>query len=196
VLSNQQLRELWLACNHLGPFGAAVQFMTATGQRRSEVGKARWSEIDLLEKVWRLPAERTKAGRSHEIPLNNIALRILADLPRVETSGGASPYVFTIGGDKPINSWSKSKARLEELTFGGWHLHDLRRTVATNMGDLDIDRAVIGALLNHADPTVTAIYDRGKRKPAMRAAMDRWGKRLEKIIDPKASDVVQFPARA
>jgi integrase len=39
--------------------------LALTGQRRNEVAGARWSEIDLKEKLWTIPAERMKAGAAH-----------------------------------------------------------------------------------------------------------------------------------
>ena len=41
-----------------------------------------------------------------------------------------------------------------------WTIHDLRRTVGTGLGKLGISRFIIARVLNHADRTVTAIYDR------------------------------------
>jgi integrase len=37
------------------------------GTRRSELLSARWSEMDLEQKTWRIPS--TKAGRPHLLPL-------------------------------------------------------------------------------------------------------------------------------
>jgi integrase len=194
VLADHEIRELWLACDRLGAFGRAVQFMLATGQRRSEVGGARWAEIDRDARVWRLPAGRTKAGRSHELPLNDLALRIIDQSPEL------GPFLFATREDKPINGWSKGKKRLEAAAFGGWHLHDARRACATGLARLGVDRVVIAAILNHADPSVTAIYDRHTREPEMRAAMDAWSRRLEQIIGGRKAGrqagVVPFPVRA
>src|SRR5215470_6392849 len=46
ILSETELRALWLACERIGyPFGPFVQLLTLTGQRRSEVAEAEWSEL-------------------------------------------------------------------------------------------------------------------------------------------------------
>jgi integrase len=43
---------------------------------------ARWSEINLSEKVWIIPALRMKAKKDHRVPLTERALEILKGLPR------------------------------------------------------------------------------------------------------------------
>jgi integrase len=48
-----------------------------TAARSGEVRGARWSEIDLDEKVWLIPAERMKAGKEHRVPLSDAALDVL-----------------------------------------------------------------------------------------------------------------------
>ena len=54
-----------------------------SGQRLGEVAGMRWSEIDFDKRVWRLPAERVKNKRPHEVPLTAQMLAILDSLPRV-----------------------------------------------------------------------------------------------------------------
>jgi integrase len=63
VLSDDELRLVWRAADKIGgPFGALVKLLTLTGQRRDEVARARWSEIDLDGRVWTLAPERVKKG--------------------------------------------------------------------------------------------------------------------------------------
>lgn len=55
----------------------ALQFAILTAARTGEVIGADWSEIDLENKVWTIPAKRMKAGRAHRVPLSPPALEIL-----------------------------------------------------------------------------------------------------------------------
>ena len=74
-----------------------------------------------------------------------------------------------------------------------WHLHDLRRTFATQLRSLGIDRLVVSKLLNHAEGGVTKIYDRYTADPEKAAAMERWANRLREIISGAPADnVVQM----
>ena len=207
VLSDAEIRALWLACEKLGAFGRCFRMLLATGQRLNEVGGMRWSEIDESARLWQIPRERAKADRAHEVPLSDRALAILTECPRL------GPFVFTTRGDVPLAGWSKSKAALDRLMLEqlqseaqekgdtapvilpDWRLHDLRRTCATNLARLSVDRVVISKLLNHSEGGVTQIYDRHARDPEKRAAMERWGQRLQVIVDGKdGGNVVSITA--
>jgi integrase len=60
-----------------GVAARALEFATLTAARTGSVIGARWSEMDLLDKTWTLPATRMKAGREHRVPLSARALAIL-----------------------------------------------------------------------------------------------------------------------
>lgn len=68
----------------------ALEFLILTATRTSEVIGARWSEIDLENKVWKIPADRMKAKREHRVPLSGRAVEILKSL----TQQIASDFVF------------------------------------------------------------------------------------------------------
>jgi integrase len=63
-----------------GTAARAVEFAILTACRSGEVRGAQWSEIDFIEKIWTIPAERMKAGREHQVPLSDAALAILITL--------------------------------------------------------------------------------------------------------------------
>lgn len=60
----------------------ALEFAILTAGRSGEVIGARWDEIDLKEKVWRLTAERMKADKAHTVPLSDAAVSLLEAMPR------------------------------------------------------------------------------------------------------------------
>ena len=65
---------------HAGIAARALEFAILTAARTGEVIGARWSEMDLLEKTWTLPAARMKSGRKHRVPLSAPALAILKEM--------------------------------------------------------------------------------------------------------------------
>ena len=67
-----------------------LEFCILTATRTSEALQARWSEFDLDDKLWILPAERTKAGREHRVPLSDRAMTILREMEKAK----AGDYVF------------------------------------------------------------------------------------------------------
>jgi integrase len=178
TLSDLEIEAVWKATANMGQLGRAVRFMLVTGQRRGEVGNMLWSEVDEAKALWTLPRSRTKAGRLHEVPLSPLALSILADARKVRTSDS----VFTTS--RSGGSWNKFKLRLDRAAAVAeeWHLHDLRRTAATQMAGLGVERLTISKILNHAEAGITQIYDRHRYDAEKRAALTRWSVRLEEIV--------------
>ncbi|MEC8848762.1 MAG: integrase arm-type DNA-binding domain-containing protein [Pseudomonadota bacterium] len=67
-----------------GMAARALEFAILTGARSGEVRGARWDEIDLDARLWTIPGERMKAGRTHRVPLTPDAVAMLEALPRME----------------------------------------------------------------------------------------------------------------
>jgi integrase len=178
VLAQQELRKLWHSLSD-DSFSDVVRLLLLTGQRRTEIGKLQWSEIDLDRKSIMLPAERVKNSRSHEVPLSAQALAIISRQPR------SSEFVF---GGRGQSSWAEGKAALDlRAGIAHWTLHDLRRTCATNLAELGIQPHHIEAVLNHQSghkASVAGIYNRAKYEPEMRSALQRWADHLDQITGP------------
>jgi integrase len=118
-------------------------------------------------------------------------------------AGKDSPYVFTTSGDRPISGFGKAKARVDaavekarlESGLGplpSWTIHDLRRTMASGLGKLGEARFVISRVLNHADSSVTGIYDRHAYLAEKRHALEKWGNYLGTMILPPGANIVKF----
>jgi integrase len=220
VLTDLEIRAIWQASSAIGVFGAAFKMMLLTGQRRTEVGAMRWSELNLREKTWTLPKARTKAKRGHQVPLTDLAISIIEGVPKLSEfvfSGRRRPDRATAAElvTGPIGGWGKAKERLDRLaiedlkriaaetgddppdTFDEWHLHDLRRTCATRLAKLGASRIVVAKVLNHAIPGVTSTYDHHDYEPEKREALDRWALWIESTVGGTGDNVVVFPkARA
>jgi integrase len=78
MLTQEELRKLW---HSLGTddFSDIVRLLLLTGQRRNEIGRLAWGEIDFGTKIILLPPERVKNGREHSVPLSpqNCPLQLL-----------------------------------------------------------------------------------------------------------------------
>ena len=74
--------------------------------------------------------------------------------------------------------------------------HDLRRTAASGMAALGINRLVISKILNHVETSVTSIYDHHGYDAEKRHALEVWAAHLEGILSgkPKPDNVVQLAA--
>ena len=212
TLNDAEIKSLWMAAEKFGyPFGHYHRVLLATGQRKGEIANMCWSDLDIDKAVWTIPSYKTKSDRGdHVVPLNETALRVIKDIPHAEYSA----FVFPARGNfsNPLSGFSKVKPRLDKMTtsdefkkaglvaLSGWTLHDLRRTMATTMGqELQIPPHIIGACLNHspkASMGVTSVYVRGVPTTQIREAMDAWSEKLESILNPEPSDNVVSIKRA
>lgn len=197
VLSDVELRSIWRACEPLGfPFGHLVKLLMLTGQRRAEVAGMSLTELDLEAAVWRIPAERTKNAKAHEVDLSPQALAVLSQIPK--TTG----LLFPARGGGPARGFPATKRRLDELVGedirarssddGGtaseppaWRLHDLRRTAATGMAALGFAPHVVERVLNHVSGSqggLVGVYQRHKYRSERKAAIDAWGRYVEGAV--------------
>jgi integrase len=178
VLTPEELRQLWRSLSD-GMFGDIVRLLLLTGQRRNEIGKLRWSEVDLARKLIVLAPGRTKNSRQHELPLSTQGLEILARQPR----RNSTDFVFNNRG---FQDWDRCKQALDErLGIAPYRLHDLRRSCATGMAELGVQPHIIEAVLNHVSghkAGVAGIYNRARYESEMRSALQRWADHVEGIV--------------
>lgn len=179
VLSNDELAAIWKGCQD-DDFGRIVKLLLLTGQRREEVSAMAWAELDLAGAVWSLPGERTKNGRSHDVPLSAAALSTLSAVHQVDER----ELVFG-RGEGGFSGFSRAKDNLDKRCgVTGWRLHDLRRTAATGMAGLGVLPHVIEAVLNHVSghkAGVAGIYNRATYAAEKREALDKWATHVAKL---------------
>ena len=136
VLNDAEIRAVWKAAERMAyPMGTLYRMLLLTGQRKTEVSGARWREFD--GELWTIPSERFKSDKAHLVPLSADVLELLEQLPRWT---GGDHLFSTTDGAKPINGFSKAKARLDELVIEElghepepWQVHDIRRSVRTRL---------------------------------------------------------------
>jgi integrase len=183
ILSDIELRALWAICPQLDyPIGPLVRLLMLSGQRRSEVAEARWSEI--TGDVWTISHERMKAKSAHVVPLVPEAVALLAELPRF--NGG--DYVFSsFHGKSPVNGFTKAKIRIDELmprVNAGWVLHDIRRTMRTHLSALPgVSDLVRELVIGHTKPGLHKVYDQYAYLDEKRLALTLWTERLRRIVN-------------
>jgi integrase len=189
--------------------------LALTGQRKSEVADARWSEFDLARKLWVIPAARMKADAAHIVPLTDDVLAILKSLPRFKRGD----HVFsTTFGQTPVNGFSKGKARLDRRMLLSWRalarargedrrnaeiepfvIHDIRRTTRTGLSAIpNISDLVRELVIAHTKPGLHKVYDQFAYVDEKRQALDLWAARLRSIVapPPNSDNVIRMPATA
>ncbi|MGL4438275.1 MAG: tyrosine-type recombinase/integrase [Bosea sp. (in: a-proteobacteria)] len=201
VLAPDELRAIWQASEE-NDFGHIVRLLILTGQRREEIGSAKWSEISSDGRTLALPSLRTKNGRPHDVPLARQAQAIVSALTR-----GDRTHLF---GDRDtgFQGWSNSKARLDERAKLGagqgafaepWRLHDLRRTAATMMAEIGVQPHIIEAVLNHVSghkAGVAGIYNRAAYAAEKRQALDLWAEYVAALVAGSEPKVVLLKKQA
>ena len=187
-----------------------VHMLMLTGARRSEISVLPWSEIRTEETFIDdglpvtgpaivLSSERAKNGRKFIVPLSKAAQVILQRHPRRDDNDRVFQCKFN-GKMKYAWAWSRYKKLLDAALkknghhFEPWVLHDLRRSVATHMGDMGILPHVVEEVLNHFRKNV---YNKSRLEGPKRHALEAWGERLMARIEGRmpADDKVR-PIRA
>jgi integrase len=190
VLNNAELRAIWAATADTSDYSAVVRLLMLSGQRAGEIAGLKWSEISGDQIL--LPAERTKNGRAHAVPISEPMRVIFEGRPRRE----GRDYVFGRRWNSPLAGWSVLKAGLDQRlgpAVTDWTHHDLRRSCATHMAEIGISPHVIEAVLNHVSghkAGVAGIYNRADYEPQKRHALTAWAS-----IFSKLSRAAQWPTR-
>ncbi len=212
ILNETEIAALWRAAGRMGyPYGPLFRLLLVTGQRKSEVAEARWSEFDLAKRLWIIPAERMKADAPHLVPLSDPAIEILEALPRFIGPKTGDLLFSTSSGRKAVNGFSKGKARLDRImlpilkamarkrgddtgrvTIPNFVLHDLRRTMRTRLSSLPVSTEVAELVIAHAKPGLRRVYDQYSYLDEKRSALDLWAAKLRDILTPPPSNVVKL----
>jgi integrase len=159
-----------------GVSALALRFAIMTAARTSEVIGARWSEINLNEAVWTVPAGRMKAYREHRVPLSEGALEVLRTMANVRTHQKADGFVFPGGKpSKPLSSMALLML-LRRMGRGDLTAHGFRSTFRDWCAEAtNYPREVAEAALAHTlrDKTEAA-YQRGDLMEKRRRLMAEW----------------------
>ena len=147
----------------------AFWFLALTGCRSGEVRLAQWAEIDMSAKIWRIPGERTKTGRPHDVPLSNRALDVLRQAGEFSDGSG---LVFPSQRGKPMSDNTLSKM-LRDLEIPGTP-HGCRSTIRDWCADNAVDREVAEAILAHAVKGVEGAYFRSDLYQRRAEVMERY----------------------
>lgn len=167
----------------------AVQLLFLTFVRKGELREAKWSEFDLENAIWVVPAERMKmltehkANRhnAHDVPLSRQAIQLLEELRPISAG---SEYLFPGNSslEKPI-----AKSTLNVM-FGrmGYSKaltpHGIRATVSTILNERGYRGDLIERQLAHVDSNGTrAAYNHAKYLDERRQMMQAWADILDEL---------------
>lgn len=146
--------------------------MLVHGSRIGETRLARKRHVSLRERLWLLPAENTKTGTEHVLPLTD---QVVALLERYfERTGGQGDGFLVVDHDGLPFSARQASEVFSTLGGGEWTSHDLRKLARTGWADLGVDYLIGEMLLNHAMGFSAETYINTSADDLKLAALQRW----------------------
>lgn len=138
------------------PICQIALFLLSTGARLMEALSAEWKNIDLQNRMWRIPAATAKSKRVKSIPLNDAAIDVLNQL---DTEGKFQHVFINVKTGKPFVNVHKVWERLRmDAGLPNLRLHDLRHAHATLLINAGRSLYEVQHILGHSDPKVTQRY--------------------------------------
>ena len=158
----------------------ALQLLAQTFVRTNELIGAEWTEFDLDNALWIIPAGRMKMKAEHVVPLARQALAILSELK--EISGG-SRFVFPgRNRDKPISNNTMLFALYRMGYKGKMTGHGFRAVASTILNETGFKPDVIERQLAHCERNeVRGAYNRAEYLPERKRMMQHWADYLGSI---------------
>ena len=147
---------------------------------------ARWTELDLLDKTWTVPAGRMKAGREHRVPLSARALAILEEMQAHRHADDG--FVFPGGkAGKPLSNMAFLML-LRRMDRGDLTAHGFRATFKTWASErTSFQNEIVEAALAHiVGSKVEQAYRRGDMFEKRRRLMDAWAEFCGKPVSQSA----------
>ena len=160
----------------------ALQLLALTMTRPGDVRHMRRSEINFERAVWRIPAERMKMRRPHDVPLSRQALAILEDIwPLSDYSELVLPSIRS--NKKPLseNAMNSALRRMgyakDEMTA-----HGFRAAASTILNERGFNPDAIEAALAHQDQnTIRRAYNRATYWPERLKLLQEWADILDQL---------------
>jgi integrase len=157
-----------------GTAARALEFTILTAARTGETIGAKWNELNLLDKVWVIPAERMKGGKEHRIPLSGRALAIIQEMQPSRNSD--DEFLFPGGRrGRPLSNMAMT-ALLRRMERADITVHGFRSTFRDWAAErTNYPREVAEMALAHvvADK-VEAAYRRGDLFEKRHRLMAEW----------------------
>ena len=156
-----------------------ASMMLCHGTRIGETRQARWSHISLAEREWFIPAEHTKTGVEHHLPLTEQVCELLKRYRDGQYAQGYDgQFLFPARNGKALSE-GQASAVFTRLGQGEWTSHDLRKVARTGWADLGVDHLIGELLINHAMGHNVKVYIQSDVMGRKRDALEQWHAHLD-----------------
>ena len=157
------------------PAKLCFRFLVLTAARSSEARGAVWDEIDLQDRVWRIPSERMKAGIEHRVPLSGQALDVLGEASALrDETGLVFPSPLKPGSpmsDMTLTKVLRSVGLAERATVHGFRSSFKNWTLEQTDTPWAVSEAALAHILGNSTKQAYARSDLFERR---RALMQLW----------------------
>jgi integrase len=163
----------------------AFQFMILTMGRPGDVRGMKRCEVDFDKRTWRIPAERMKMRRPHDVPLSKQAVKVLAEVwPLNENCELVFPSLRATKKPLSENAFNSALRRMgyqkEEVTA-----HGFRSSASTILNERGANPDIIESALAHQDSNeIRGIYNRARYWPQRVQLMQQWADLLDALKTP------------
>ena len=186
VLDDDEIRQLWVAADTSGPFGAFLKLALLTGQRREKVGSMKWEDV-AIDGTWAIQTEDREKGNAGSLRLSGMAIDVIRSQKRIS----GNPHIFPGRGDGCFNAYGYRKREIDEkVKIAPWVIHDLRRTARSLMARAGVRPDVAERVMGHAIEGVEGIYNRHEYRDEKADALAKLAGLIALILDPPAENVV------
>ncbi len=169
VLSDAEIKALW---NTESVHTPLMRFLLLTGQRIGEAQQA--LHTDISGNRWVIPAENSKNGKEHWVPIVPAIQEIIDDNP------GDGDNVFGYRSTTGVQAWLRRWLKKQKVE-PRYTPHDLRRTMSTRMNSLGVEPYVVEKMLNHSMSGVMAVYNHAEYEEQRIAAAKLWAGHVSQI---------------
>ncbi len=151
----------------------ALRLVILTACRSGEVRLARWSEVDVVDRVWRIPPERMKTEKEHRVPLSAPALAVL-ETARVLDDGSGLIFPSPMRRGQSLSDMTLTKVLRDTGLAERATVHGMRSSFRDWAAETGKRREEAEAALAHVVPGVEGSYFRSDLFERRRRLMDSW----------------------
>jgi integrase len=136
-----------------------AQLLISTGTRLSEATSALWSDIDLANRRWFIPAATAKSKRGRSVPLNDTAIEVLMAIRAADPDHQAAHVFMSAKTGEHLRYVHKVWDRLRQKAgLPTLRIHDLRHQYASFLINQGRSLYEVQKLLGHSSSLVTERY--------------------------------------
>ncbi|NOH69062.1 tyrosine-type recombinase/integrase [Vibrio rotiferianus] len=174
-----------------------LRFLLGSGQRVSAALEMKWSEINLKDRIWLIPASstdrHTKSKEMRQVPLSGYLIDLLEEQRKAIPHQWA--LVWPLLNKDQVQEASAIRSIIRRNlpeNFEHFSPHDLRRTFISRGSEMRLDFVAVEKVVGHQLPGMSKVYDHHEYFNEQLAALESWGDKLRSLSE---ENVVPFAVK-